>query len=96
MYNEYDIESYDDIELDILYTIESELDEISEMMYDLMKNKASVGDFYDSLDNAISSIEMDLEEAKVPRNVESYAKEIINTLNEGMSSIDTIKFDRYS
>ncbi|MFH0757316.1 MAG: hypothetical protein V2B15_08525 [Bacteroidota bacterium] len=61
-----------------------------------MKDKASVGDFYDSLDNAISSIEMDLEEAKVPEKVESYTKEVIETLNEGISSIDTIKNDRYS
>lgn len=96
IYDEYDIEPFDDLELDILFTIESELDNITEMMYDLMKDKASVGDFYDSLDNAISSIEMDLEEAKVPEIVESYSKEVINTLNEGIKSIDTIKIDRYS
>ncbi len=81
MHEEYGIDSYDDLELDILFTIESELDDISEMMYDLMKNRATVGDFYDSHDNAISSIELDLEEADVTKNVESYAKEDIKFLN---------------
>jgi DNA polymerase III subunit epsilon len=96
IYNEYDIDSIDDLDIDILFTIQSELDDISEMMYDLMKNKASVGDFYDSLDNAISSIELDLEEANIPNSVESYTKEVIKILNEGISSIDALKNERYS
>lgn len=96
IYEEYDIDSYEDLDLDILFTIESELDVIIEMMYDIMKDKASVGDFYDSLDNAASSIEMDLEEVKVPDKVESYAKEVLKTLTEGLSSINTMKNDRYS
>ena len=94
IHEENDIDTYED--LDVIFTIESELDEITEMMYDLMKNKVSIGDFYDSLDNAISSIEMDLEEANVPNGVESYAKEVIKILSEGINSIDTIKVERYS
>ena len=96
MYDEYDIESYCDLELDILFTIESALDDILEMMYDLMKDKATAGDFFDALDDAVSSIELDLEESKVPNNVDSYAKEVIKVLNEGISSINTIRLERYS
>ena len=70
----FDIESYEDDELEILFTIESEIDELVEMNFDLMKNKIAISAFYNQIDNSTKFILSDLEEDDCPKKVKKYAK----------------------
>lgn len=88
-YDKYDIESYEDDELEILFSIESEIDQLTEMNFDLMKNKISISDFYEQLDSSVDFIESDLEEDDYPKKVKKFAKAIIEELNKAKEKITT-------
>jgi len=88
-YDKYDIESYEDDELEILFSIESEIDQLTEMNFDLMKNKISISDFYEQLDSSVDFIESDLDEDDYPKKVKKFAKAIIEELNKAKEKITT-------
>lgn len=88
-YRKYNIESYEDDELEILFSIESEIDQLTEMNFDLMKNKISISDFYEQLDRSVDFIEFDLEEDDYPKKVKKFAKAIIEELNKAKEKITT-------
>lgn len=88
-YDKYEIESYEDDELEILFSIESEIDQLTEMNFDLMKNKISISDFYEQLDSSVDFIESDLDEDDYPKKVKKFAKAIIEELNKAKEKITT-------
>ncbi len=88
-YDKYDIESYEDDELEILFSIESEIDQLTEMNFDLMKNKISIIDFYEQLDSSVDFIESDLDDDDYPKKVKKFAKAIIEELNKAKEKITT-------
>ena len=88
-FDDYDIESYEDDDLEILFTIESEIDQLTEMNFDLMKNKIAISEFYEQLDSSVDFIESDLEEDDYPKKVKKYAKTIINELIKAKEKITT-------
>ncbi len=79
-YEDFKIESYEDDDLEILYTIESEIDQLKEMKFDLMKNKITISEFYEQLDNSVGFIESDLDEDDYPKKVKKFAKTIMSPL----------------
>lgn len=81
VYEDLKIESYEDDDLEILLTIESEIDQLTEMNFDLMKNKITINEFYEQLDNSVYFIETDLNEDDYPKKVKKFAKTIIKELN---------------
>jgi DNA repair ATPase RecN len=88
--NSYDnlgIESYEYASLDVLYTIESEIDQLTDLTFDLMKNKMTLSEFYESVEDSIDSIESDLEDSEVPNKVEEYAQCIVKELLETKDKI---------
>ena len=85
----FEIESYEDDDLGILFTIESEIDQLTEMNFDLMKNKITISKFYEQLDSSVDFIESDLEEDDYPNKVKEYVRTIINELNKAKERITT-------
>lgn len=88
-FESFDIESYEDDDLEILLSIESEIDQLKEMNFDLMKNKITISKFYEQLDSSLYNIESDLEEDEYPIMVKEYATTIINELNNAKEGITT-------
>ncbi len=88
-YEDLKIESYEDDDLEILFTIESEIDQLTEMNFDLMKNKIAISEFYMQLDSSVDFIEDDLDEDNYPQKVKKYAKTIIKELNKAKEQITT-------
>ena len=52
--------------------IDDVTDEIKDTLYDLMKNKISLSDFFENVDSAIDNIESCLEESQFPQAVKDY------------------------
>jgi len=88
-YEDFKIESYEDDDLEILFTIESEIDQLIEMNFDLMKNKITISEFYEQVDNSVDYIESDLEDEDYPKKVKKFAKTIIKELNKAKEKITT-------
>ncbi|RZT96372.1 exonuclease [Ancylomarina subtilis] len=89
VYEDFKIESYEDDDLEILFTIESEIDQLTEMNFDLMKNKITISEFYEQLDSSVDFIESDLEEEDYPKKVKKFAKTILKELNKAKEKITT-------
>jgi len=88
-YEDFEIESYEDDDLEILFTIESEIDELTEMNFGLMKNKITISEFYEQLDNSVDFIESDLDDDDYPKKVKKYAKAILKELNKAKEQLTT-------
>jgi DNA polymerase-3 subunit epsilon len=88
-YEDLKIESYEDDDLEILFTIESEIDQLAEMNFDLMKNKITISEFYEQLDSSLYFIESDLDEDDFPKKVKKFAQSIIKELNKTKEQITT-------
>lgn len=87
LYEKFDIKSFDNEDIDILFTIESEIDQISEYTFDLMKNKIHVNEYQDAIDESINFIEIDLEEKETPMKIHEYAKAVLMELQKIRNSI---------
>jgi len=88
-YEDFKIESYEDDDIEVLFTIESEIDQLTEMNFDLMKNKIAISEFYEQLDTSVDFIESDLDEDDYPKKVKKFAKTIITELNKAKEKITT-------
>jgi len=88
-YEDFKIELYEDDDLEILFTIESEIDQLTEMNFDLMKSKITISEFYEQLDSSVDFIESDLEEEDYPKMVKKFAKTILKELNKAKEKITT-------
>ena len=77
-------------EIDVLFTINSEFDQLSEITYDLMKNKIALNEFYEQLDSSIDFIESDLDENNIPKNVKKYAEIILKELKNTKDEVITL------
>ena len=88
-YEEYVIESYEDDDLEIIFTIESEIDQLTDLTFELMKNKIAISEFYEQIDSSVYLIESDLEEEDYPKKVKKYAKTIIKELKKAKREIMT-------
>ena len=86
-YEKYEIESFEDDDLDILFTIESEIDQLSDLTFDLMKNKIAINEFYEQIDSFVDFIESDLEEEDYPKKVKKFANTILKELNKTKEEI---------
>jgi len=88
-YNENDLDSYEE-DFDVLITIESELDELREAVFDLMKNKITLGEFFESLDDSIDFIESDIDEPDISGIVKEYSTMLLKELNLIKEEIKTL------
>ena len=89
-YNQLSIIIYKNNNFNVVFTINNEISQLNDFLYDLMKNKISFGDFYMSLDNSIDSISSDLEEHSVPDSIKEYTNQtldILNNIKEKMISL---------
>lgn len=89
-FNEFKIDSFEEDEIDVLFTINSEFDQLSEITYDLMKNKIALNEFYEQLDSSIDFIESDLDENNIPKNVKKYAEIILKELKNTKDEVITL------
>jgi len=88
-HNENNLESYED-DFDILITIESELDELRETVFDLMKNKMTLGEFFESLDDSIDFIDADMDNSDMPDIIKEYSTMLLKELNQTKEKIKTL------
>lgn len=77
-----DLSSYEND--DLIDTISSEVDQLHEMMYDLMKDKISLAELFETLDSSIDYIEDELEE-------NDYEQPIIDLSTTALSKLNAIK-----
>lgn len=89
-FEDFNIESYEDDDLEILFTIESEIDQLTEMNFELMKNKITISEFYEQLDSSVNFIGSDMEEDDYPKKVKKFAKTILKELNKVKEEITTL------
>lgn len=89
-FDEFEIESFEDDNIDILFTIESEIVQLSETTYDLMKNKIALSEFFEQIYSSIDFIESDLDEEEIPKKVKKYAETIIKELKKTKEEITTL------
>jgi len=89
-YEEYEIESYVDDDIEILFIIQSEIDELTDLTFDLMKNKIAINEYYEYIDGSIDIIDSELEEGEIPKNVKKYAKLIFKELDKTKDEITTL------
>jgi DNA polymerase III subunit epsilon len=88
-YEDSNIESFEEENLEILFTIESEIDQLREMNFDLRKNKITISEFYEQLDNSVDFIESDLKEEKYPHKVKKFVMTVLSELNKAKEQIAT-------
>ena len=81
-YHQFNIESFEDEEIDAIATVDDEIYQIRESLYDLMKNKTSLSEFFESLTESIDFISEELEEAIVPKPVKNYVGLTIKELQK--------------
>ena len=82
-YNKFVFESLASRDIDVFSsTIDSEIDQLTDLTFKLMKNKIALSEFYEAIENSIDNIESDLEEGEIPNKVKEYAQLIVKELLE--------------
>jgi DNA polymerase-3 subunit epsilon len=81
-YEDLEIESFENNDFDVLFTIESDVDQLLELSYDLMKNKIKISEFYKQIDSSIYLIESDLDEDDYPEKIITFADSTLKVLNK--------------
>lgn len=81
-YNQYDIESLEDDEIEVVDTIDMETGQLQDLLYDLMKNKITLSEFFEAADNSIDFIESDFEDGSFPKSVTDYCKATLTKLKK--------------
>ncbi len=79
-YNEFQIKSFEKDDLEIIFTIDNEISNLTESLYDLMKNKVALGSYYEMLCDSIESISDELNEHSIPKQVDNYSRLILSEL----------------
>ncbi len=81
-YDKIGIESFKCDEIDAIDTIDAEIEQIQDTLYDLMKDKISLSEFFEVIDDGASSIKLDIEEDSVPQAVKDYGNATILELEK--------------
>ena len=89
-YEQLEIENFEDDDIDVILTIELEIDLLQDVNFDLMKNKKTLSEFFGSLINSAEQITDDLEEDSIPDNVKEYAEVTLAELNKTIERIKCI------
>lgn len=88
-YNQYDIDSFDDDEIDVIDTIDMEIEQLQDFLYDLMKDKVSLAELFEATDNSLDFIESDYEDGSFPKPVTDYCKATLTELKKIKEKIKT-------
>ena len=72
-HDQYEIESFEDDDIDVIDSIDIEISQLQDILYDLMKDKVSLAEFFESLTDSIDLISSDLEEGAIPKPIKDYA-----------------------
>lgn len=89
-YYQFNIESFEDDDIEVIDTIDSEISQLQGSLYDLMKNKTSLSEFFESLTDSIDFISTELEEAIVPKSVKDYTDLTLKELQKIEKKIITL------
>lgn len=89
-YEQLEIENFEDDEIDVILTIELEIDLLQDANFDLMKNKNTLSEFFESLLDSTEQISDDLEEEVMPDNVKEYAELTLAELNRTIERVKDI------
>jgi DNA polymerase-3 subunit epsilon len=79
--------SFDDDDSYVLDTIDMERNEIQDDLFELMKNKITLAEFFEVVKISIENIEDDLEEYSISKSVKNYAEKTLNELKTIESNI---------
>ncbi|MEN7549297.1 exonuclease domain-containing protein [Rapidithrix thailandica] len=74
LYDHFDIESFEEDDIDVIDTIDTEIGQLQETIYDFMKDKITLAEFFETTDNSIDFIESDVEDGSFPKPVTDYCK----------------------
>jgi DNA polymerase-3 subunit epsilon len=86
-YEQLEIEDFEEDDIDVILTIELEIDLLQDANLDLMKDKKALSEFFESLLDSTEQISDDLEEEVVPDNVKEYAEVALEELNKTIERI---------
>jgi DNA polymerase-3 subunit epsilon len=81
-YDHFNIEAFEDDDIDFIDTIEMEIGQLQDILYDLMKDRISLAEFFETTDNCIDFIESDFEEGSLPKDLKEYGEATITELNK--------------
>jgi DNA polymerase-3 subunit epsilon len=88
-YDHYDIESFEDDEFEVVDTIDMETGQLQDLLYDLMKDKITLSEFFETTDNSIDFIESDFEDGSYPKSVTDYCNATLTELKKIKEKIIT-------
>lgn len=71
-YHQYGIESFEDDDIEVINTIDMEIGQLQDLLYDLMKDKITLEEFFETIDNSLAFIESDYEDGCFPKPVADY------------------------
>ena len=89
-YEQLGIENFEGDDIDVILTIELEIDLLHDVSFDLMKNKKTLSELFESLLDSTEQISDDLEEEVIPDNVKEYAEITLAELNRTIERIKGI------
>lgn len=81
-HKQFDITSFENNEIEIIDTIELEIEEIQDDLYALMKNKISLAEFFEAIDNCIENIQSDIEDQIFQKPINNYSKATLDELKK--------------
>ena len=86
-YEQLEIEDFEEDGIDVILTIELEIDLLKDANFDLMKNKKALSEFFESLLDSTEQISDDLEEEVIPDNVKEYSGVSLKELNKTIERV---------
>jgi DNA polymerase III subunit epsilon len=88
-YNQYNIESIEDDEIELIDTIDMEIEQLKDLLYDLMKDKITLAEYFENTVNSIYYIESDLEGGSFPKSATDYCNATLTELKKIKEKIIT-------